>query len=132
MLIIFLKNVNSFCKSYSYFFSKNTCEFDIVLTRTGNILTTKELIKLMMLLTTGSMYAGYPKETICMKSQIIFPGKNKKISSKFCLLKYLPSMSRVNALQTEYHFTRRQTGNTCSFLIFIPEIRVYREMVYKI
>ena len=28
------------CKSYSHFFSKNTCELDIVLTRTVNILTT--------------------------------------------------------------------------------------------
>ena len=31
------------------FFSKNTCELDIVLTRRVNILTTNELIKLMML-----------------------------------------------------------------------------------
>ena len=31
------------------FFSKNTCEFDIVLTRTVNILTTNELVKLTML-----------------------------------------------------------------------------------
>ena len=49
------KNVSSFCicKSYSHFFSKNTCELDIVLTRTFNILTTNYTIKLMMLLTTG-------------------------------------------------------------------------------
>ena len=32
------KNVSSFCKSYSYFFSKNTCELDIILTRTVNFL----------------------------------------------------------------------------------------------
>ena len=45
------KNVSSFCicKSYSHFFSKNTCELDIVLTGTVNILTTKELVKLTML-----------------------------------------------------------------------------------
>ena len=38
------KNVSSFCisKSYSHFFSKNTCELDILLTRTVNILTTNE------------------------------------------------------------------------------------------
>ena len=30
---------------YSHFYSKNTCEFDIVLTRTVNILPTNELIK---------------------------------------------------------------------------------------
>ena len=41
------------CKSYSLFFSKNTCELDTVLTRTVNILTTKELVKLMMLWKTG-------------------------------------------------------------------------------
>ena len=56
MLIFLLKNVSSFCicKSYSHFFSKNTCEFDIVLTRIVNILTTNELIKLTVLSTTGS------------------------------------------------------------------------------
>ena len=43
------KNVSSFC----IFFSKNTCELDILLTRTFNILTTNMLIKLTMLWTTG-------------------------------------------------------------------------------
>ena len=49
------KNVSSFCicKSYSHFLSKHTCELDIVLTRTSNILTTNELVKLTMLWTTG-------------------------------------------------------------------------------
>ena len=36
-------------KSYSHFFSKNTCELDIVHTRTVNILTTYELVKLTTL-----------------------------------------------------------------------------------
>ena len=45
--------MSSFC-IYSHFFSKNTCELDIVLTRTINILTTNELVKLTMLnCTTG-------------------------------------------------------------------------------
>ena len=35
------------------FFSKNTCELDSVLTRTIIILTTNELVKLLMLWTTG-------------------------------------------------------------------------------
>ena len=54
-LIFLLKNVSSFCicKSYSHFFSKNTCELDILLTKTVNILITKELFKLTMLWTTG-------------------------------------------------------------------------------
>ena len=45
------KNVSSFCicKSYSHFVSKNTCEFGIVLTRTVNILTTNDLVKLTTL-----------------------------------------------------------------------------------
>ena len=45
------KNVSSFCicKSYSHFFSKNTCELDIVLTGTVNILTINELVKITML-----------------------------------------------------------------------------------
>ena len=54
-LIFLLKNVSSFCKckSYSHSFSKNNCELDTVLTRVVNILTTKELVKLTMLWTTG-------------------------------------------------------------------------------
>ena len=45
--------MSSICKSYSHFFSKNTCELDIVLTRAVNILTTNELVKLTALWTTG-------------------------------------------------------------------------------
>ena len=36
--------------------SKNACELDIVLTRTFNILTTNELVKLTMLWTTGPWF----------------------------------------------------------------------------
>ena len=43
----------AFAKATHIFFSKNTCELDIVLTRTVNILTTNELVKLMTLQTTG-------------------------------------------------------------------------------
>ena len=49
----------SICKSYSHFFSKNTCELDIVLTRTLNILTTNNLVKLTMLWTTGPRDINY-------------------------------------------------------------------------
>ena len=34
------------CEPYSHFFRKNTCELDIVLTRTVNTLTNNELVKL--------------------------------------------------------------------------------------
>ena len=46
--------MSSFCKSYSHFYSKNTCELDLVLTRMVNILTTNELVKLTRLWRTGS------------------------------------------------------------------------------
>ena len=45
----------AFAKATHIFFSKNTCELDIVLTGTGNILTNNELVKLMMLRTTGPL-----------------------------------------------------------------------------
>ena len=57
------KNVSSICKSYSHFFSKNTCELDIVLTRTINILTTNELVKLTTLWTTGPCLIIHEKKT---------------------------------------------------------------------
>ena len=47
------------CKSYSYFFSKNTCELGIVLTRIVNILTINKLVKLTILWTTGSWWSSY-------------------------------------------------------------------------
>ena len=49
-LIFLLKKV---AKATHIFFVKNTCELNIVLTRTVNILTTNELVKLTMLQTTG-------------------------------------------------------------------------------
>ena len=32
-----------------------------------------------------------PSETICMKCQLLFSGKNKKTISKYCLLKFYPT-----------------------------------------
>ena len=40
-------------KLLTFFFNKNSCELDIVLTRTVNILTTNKLVKLMTFWTTG-------------------------------------------------------------------------------
>ena len=49
------------CKNYShFFFSKNTCELDIVLTRTVNNLTTNELVKLTTLRRTGPWNCSSP------------------------------------------------------------------------
>ena len=44
----------AFAKATHIFSAKNTCELDIVLTRTFNILTTNELIKLKMRWTNES------------------------------------------------------------------------------
>ena len=52
MLIFLLKKMwvaFAFAKATHIFFSKNTCKLDIVLTRTVNILTTNELVKLTTL-----------------------------------------------------------------------------------
>ena len=67
MLIFLLKKCS---KSYSLFFSKNICEFDIVLTRAVNILTTNEPVKLTRLWTTGPWY-------LLISPQIIEPVHDK-------------------------------------------------------
>ena len=36
-----------------------------------------------------------PMATICMKCQILFPGKNQKNISKCCLLKILPTVLNI-------------------------------------
>ena len=49
LIFLLKKNVSSFCICKScthFFFSKHTCKLDIVLTRTVNILTSNELVKL--------------------------------------------------------------------------------------
>ena len=92
MLIFLLKNVSSFCicKSYSHFFSKNTCEFDTVLTRTVNILTTNEFVKLRMLWTTGPRMANNedPDEATHLSHLDLY-----------CLQKYLFWSSRLQGLR---------------------------------
>ena len=58
------------------FFSKNTCELDIVLTRTVYILTTNELVKLTMLWTTGPKVL-YVNSVFCWHLRIDKHDKNK-------------------------------------------------------
>ena len=59
----------AFAKCNSSFFSLNTRELDIALTRTVNILTTNKLVKLTMLWTTGPRFhclcTVLPKEPFC-------------------------------------------------------------------
>ena len=59
-VLIFFSEKKKKVSSYSHFFNKNTCELDIVCTRTVNILTTNELIKLKMLWTTGPRCIALP------------------------------------------------------------------------
>ena len=66
-LLFLLKNVS---RSYSHFFSKNTCELNIVLSRTVNILTTNELIKLMMLWTIGPWVATFCKSCLPLQNTL--------------------------------------------------------------
>ena len=62
------------------FFSKYTCEFDIVFTRTVNILTTNKLVKLTMLWTTGPWFFGG-----FSNPQQVFSWWNKKNINTFLL-----------------------------------------------
>ena len=77
-LMMSLVNVSLklWCKSYSHFFSKHTCELDIVVTRTVNILTTNELVKITRLWTTGpwSTFMGdnSVKLFCCLLKRVLF------------------------------------------------------------
>ena len=66
------------CKSYPHFFSKNTCELDIVLTRTVTILTTNKLVKLTMLWRTG------PKFTVLDTSGFLFFTSLSTLNPEVC------------------------------------------------
>ena len=68
--------MSSFCiwkcdlqKLLTFFFSKNTCELDTVLTKTIHIWTTNKLGKLTMLWTTGPSYLTFePHEKMCLRA----------------------------------------------------------------
>ena len=64
----------AFAKATHICSAKNTCELDIVLTRTVNILTTNELVKLTTLWTTGIRIASivgniFPKKACSFVTQ---------------------------------------------------------------
>ena len=63
----------AFAKATHIFFSKNSCELNTVLPRTVNILTTNELIKLMMLWTTGPWPATWENilSDMCTQGRLI-------------------------------------------------------------
>ena len=62
----------AFAKSTHIFSNKNTCELDIVLTGTVNILTTNELVKLTTLCTTGPKNFTLDLSEAVLPLQVIF------------------------------------------------------------
>ena len=74
--------------SNSHFFSKNTCELDIVLTRTVNILTTNELVKLTRLWTTGPWRINYFQGLPLKENQSVF---EIRLGLMYLLVKYTES-----------------------------------------
>ena len=91
----------AFAKATHIFSCKNTSELDIILTKTGNILTTNELVKLTMLWTTGTWYFSYfstktyvvgthqkhPGEALLMSTHnICFCGEIRQIFAWYPLL----------------------------------------------
>ena len=79
----------TFC-IHSHSFSKNTCKFDIVHTRTVNILTTNELFKLTTLWTNGPWYSRY-YHTITF------------LADDFFLQRQFPGASIVKVFQRDLH-----------------------------
>ena len=120
-LIFLLKNVSSFCicKSYSHFFSKNTCELDSVLIRTVKILTTNELVKLMMLWTTGPWTSAFLiKIEFLIKSRILTRGPwwsyIAHLSKQLCILTVEVS-AKFTALRFLYIFYSPAPQRPCFF-----------------
>ena len=60
----------AFAKATHIFFSKNTCELDIVFNRTVNILTTYNLVKLTMLWTTGPWAVVIVMDSVYLSTKI--------------------------------------------------------------
>ena len=108
MLIFLLKE----CEKLLTFFSKNTCELNIVLSRTVNILTTNELVKLTMLWTTGPRFRSM--DTICECSCYCLTGyanTGRTFSCPSYTYWYLGPC--VNSLTILIH---------CLFSSFVPDI----------
>ena len=67
---------------YSHFFSKNTAELDIVLTRTVNILTTNELVTITMLWATGPWSISQNAQEMSLSRSTAFTRHEKKVRLK--------------------------------------------------
>ena len=108
------------CKSYSHFFSKNTCELDIVLNRTVNILTTNELIKVTMLWTTGPWLCEYVNTRFVISIGIDRP--EETVFGQTYVSQYIDSVSlshmtqiRCHTNQTFYNHQQVVKSVVCSF-----------------
>ena len=79
-------NYHTVCLDFSKLLEKFVLKYVSTYTLTSTTLWTFSADDKLMI---------FSKETICMKCQILFSGKNKKNISKWCLLKILPRVLRV-------------------------------------
>ena len=116
--------------SLNKLFSKNTCELDIVLTRTVNILTTIELVKLTTLWTTGPRLStlsmlGRPLRKHAYSNILrILPPKNENFRMK------RSGSCHISALNIDLRYSlelpRRRTASARRFLRE-PTIYVFQQ-----
>ena len=140
MLIFLLKKC--ICKSYSYFFSKNTCESDIVLTRTFIILTTNKLVKLTMLWTTGPwMVVIYTCPGVRCWFEVlsfIIPTHMSDLAVKVTELKKFVLKFLVKIFRGKAPFRRAMLSCSsscfiCLFVnIFLFLIRLWRRLIFML
>ena len=128
-MLIFLPK-KCICKSYSHFFIKNTCELDIVLTRTVHILTTNKLVKLTMLWTTGPRTFTITVIDIIVRPQTEWRQLLQCVSEGWARL--LLSVIRPIAVQRGFLFLWLQIAHEpstlfqCSFVIIYVSLMRYR------
>ena len=117
----------AFAKATYFFFSKNICELEIVLTRTVNILTTNELVKLTMLWTAGPRSRNISKNHYCILiletsgansiGQIFFFfyfSKKMRLDIHDCVFSASQSTSQANCMtcQALLFFWKNEQKNT--------------------
>ena len=95
----------AFAKATHIFLQQNTRELDIVLIRTVNILTTNELVKLMMLWTTGPdfQFDGYFFNPFMPSGLLYLNSLESSISNKrgVCLFLLSPCFIEVSVFNAD-------------------------------
>ena len=109
----------AFTEATHIFFSAKKCELDIVLTRTVNILTTNELVKLTMLWSTGPRFA---------KEKSRYPGKPQlqtlRNHAYLNILRILPTKNENFQTKNSGSFIRFEAVLTSTYnLCFWADIR---------